>query len=183
MEFTDTAIEATKTDADPQSQRKAKRRPAPSRPGAPGGPAAAGTPSKPAPAIDWLATTRGGEPTSTTGDIRVSVAAGRHIAADGAVLFDSASAETGQLTFLSVAFADKAITADALDPELTLLLFVGDLAAPRARVKLIDVLRQGGRRPLNVRVAAGQPVRLTLADPSAAWKVGVPAMEIVLGKV
>lgn len=117
-----------------------------------------------------------------TGDIRVSIAAGKHVPADGAVLFDSASG-AGQFTFLSVVFADKAITADAIDSELTLLLFVGDLASPRARVKLVDVLRQGGRRPLNIRRDANQAVRLVLADPSGAWKAGAPAMEIVLGTV
>ena len=116
----------------------------------------------------------------TVSDVRIAVASREYAPADGAVLFDSAGGDAGQFTFLSVAFADKAITADALDPELTLLLFVGDLAAPRARVKLADILRQGGRRPLNLRRAAGQPVRLTLADPSGAWKGGVPAMEIVL---
>jgi Ca-activated chloride channel homolog len=115
------------------------------------------------------------------GDVRISVGAGRHVPADGAVLFDSAAGAEGQFTFLSAAFADKGVTADALNPDLTLLLFVGDLAAPRARVKLADVLRRGGRRPLNLRRAANQPVRLTLADPSGAWKGGIPAMEIVLG--
>ena len=63
-------------------------------------------------------------------DIRISITAGQHAPADGAALFDSASGDAGQLTFLSVAFADKTITADTIDPELTLLLFVGDLAAP-----------------------------------------------------
>jgi hypothetical protein len=36
----------------------------------------------------------------------------------------------------------------ALDPELALLVFVGDLAAPVARVRIVDLLRQGGQRPL-----------------------------------
>ncbi len=120
-------------------------------------------------------------PIRPTGAIRISIAAGQHVPANGAVLFDSASDDAGRLTFLSVAFADKAITADALDPELTLLLFVGDLVAPRARVKLADVLRQGGRRPLNLRRNAGEPIRLTLEDPSGAWAGGAPAVEIVLG--
>jgi Ca-activated chloride channel family protein len=120
-------------------------------------------------------------PTQPTGDVRISVTAGQHAPADGAVLFDSASGAAGQFTFLSVAFADTTITADALDPELTLLLFVGDLAAPRARVKLVDILRLGGRRPLNLRRDAGEPVRLTLEDPSGAWTGGVPALELVLG--
>ena len=171
MEFPDTAIEATRTEADSKPHPKAKRKAAPSK----GGSSSIGSPSR----LSGAAPSRAPIPPAT--DIHVSVAAGQHATADGAVLFDSASGDAGQFTFLSVAFADKGITADALDPELTLLLFVGDLAAPRARVKLADVLRQGGRRPLNIRLAAGQPVRLTLADPSAAWKGGVPAMEIVLG--
>ncbi len=115
------------------------------------------------------------------GDIRIVVTAGQHTPADGAALFDAAGGAAGQFTFLSVAFADKAITAGALDPELTLLLFVGDLAAPRARVKLADILRLGGRRPLNLRREANEAVRLALADPSGAWKLGTPALEIVLG--
>lgn len=114
-------------------------------------------------------------------DVRISIAAGQHTTADGAVLYDPPSGAAGQFTFLSVAFADQAATADAIDPELTLLLFIGDLTVPRARVKLVDVLRQGGRRPLNLRCSAGEPVRLSLADPSGAWNSGVPAMKIVLG--
>lgn len=112
---------------------------------------------------------------------RVTVTAGQHARGDGAVLLDDASGGAGQFAFLSVTFADTAVTADVLDPELALLLFVGDLAAPRARVKLADVLRAGGRRPLNVRRAGGQTVRLVVADPSGAWAGGVPGMEIVLG--
>jgi Ca-activated chloride channel family protein len=116
-----------------------------------------------------------------TGDVHIAITAGQHARADGTVLFDSPNSSEGQYTFLSVSFADKAITADSLDPELAVLLFVGDLAAPRARVKLADVLRQGSRRPLNIRVAAGETVRLTLADPSGVWAAGVPALEMVLG--
>ncbi len=120
-------------------------------------------------------------PVPPAADVRVSVADGQYAPADGAVLFDSANGDAGQFTFLSIAFADKAVTGGTIDPELTLLLFVGDLAAPRARVKLADVLRQAGRRPLNLRRAANEPVRLTLEDPSGAWTGGAPAMEIVLG--
>ncbi|MCE9560456.1 MAG: VIT and VWA domain-containing protein [Planctomycetes bacterium] len=113
--------------------------------------------------------------------LRVSVKGGQHATAARAVIFDGAIAHAGRFAFLSVTFADKTITGDTLDQELTLLLFVGDFAAPRARVKLADVLRQGGRRPLNLRHDVGQPVRLTLEDPSGAWSAGVPALEIVLG--
>jgi Ca-activated chloride channel family protein len=44
-----------------------------------------------------------------------------------------------------------------------LLLFVDDLAAPRARVQLADLVRQGGVRPLNLRRGPGQRVRIVLA--------------------
>jgi Ca-activated chloride channel family protein len=171
-EFDDDA--ETTTDFDPQAQPRAKRR-APSPPprllrkmyavGRPGG--GAGRTPVPAPA--------------QAQDVRISITTGQHAPADGAVLYDSSSGDAGQFTFLAVAFGDETLTADAIDPELTLLLFVGDLAAPRARVKLADVLRQGGRRPLNLRRDSGEPVRLTLEDPSGAWKAGVPALEIVLG--
>lgn len=114
-------------------------------------------------------------------DLRVRLPAGAHAPADGAVLYDSPNGDAGRFTFLSVAFADKGITADTVDPGLTLLLFVGDLASPRARVKLADMLRQGGRRPLNLRREAGEAVRLTLEDPSGAWAWGVPEFEVVLG--
>ena len=128
-------------------------------------------PASPAPATARPA----GAAVPSTHEVRVSVTAGQHTPADGAVLYDSASGDTGQFTFLSVTCSQTP------DPELTLLLFVGDLASPRARVKLADVLRAGGRRPLNIRRDAGQSVRLTLEDPSGAWKDGVPAMEVVLG--
>jgi Ca-activated chloride channel family protein len=128
-------------------------------------------------------------PTSSLGapahEVRITIASGQHKPADGAVLFETTTEyplpETGHFTFLSLTFIDKAITTGSLNPELTLLLYLGDLTAPRARVKLADVLRQGGRRPLNLSFDADQVLRLTLADPSAAWKDGVPAMEIVLG--
>ena len=42
-------------------------------------------------------------------------------------------------------------------------------------------VRQGGRRPLNVRRDAGQDVRLVLEDPNGGWPAGVPALEVVLG--
>ncbi|MBA4062463.1 MAG: hypothetical protein C0501_01915 [Isosphaera sp.] len=113
-------------------------------------------------------------------EVRFAVPAGRHPAADGAVLFDAA-ADAGlpdacRLTGLSVAFAGAA---DAVDPGLTLFVFVGDTTTPRARVRLADVLG-GGRRPLNLRRDAGQAVRLMLADPAGAWAGGVPPLDIAL---
>jgi Ca-activated chloride channel family protein len=119
-------------------------------------------------------------------EVRICVTVGQHPTGDGAVLFDSA-AEPGrvpdvcQLTAIAVTFPDRSITADSLDPGPVLLVFVGDLTSPRARVRLADVLRQGGRRPLNVRKAAGQVVRIVVEDPDGRWTGGIPAMEVVLG--
>jgi Ca-activated chloride channel family protein len=67
-----------------------------------------------------------------------------------------------------------------LDPELALLIFVGDFSSPRAAVKLADLVRQGGDRPLNIKRLPGEGVRLVLVDPRGAWSHGVPAVEVGL---
>lgn len=74
------------------------------------------------------------------------------------------------LAGLRVRFPDGAPDARTIGARLCLLLFVGDMAAPRARVRLLDILRQGGARPLNVAVRAGERIRLVLDDPSGAWQ-------------
>jgi Ca-activated chloride channel family protein len=101
------------------------------------------------------------------------------------VLFDSASGDDrlpsgGRLTRLVVRFAGGTPTG-LLDAGLVLALYVDDLTAPRARVRLTDLLRQGGERPLNVRYQPGQVVRLVLLDPSGTWAGGAPALEVALG--
>jgi Ca-activated chloride channel family protein len=102
-----------------------------------------------------------------------------------AVLFDSASGGDrlptgGRLSRLAVRFPGGA-PSGALDAGLVLALYVDDLTAPRARVRLADLVRQGGERPLNVRYQPGQVVRLILLDAAGAWARGVPALEIALG--
>lgn len=119
-------------------------------------------------------------------DVRITVAAGTHPTGHGAVLFDSTTdagriPDSGQLTAVVVTFPDGSVTADSLGAGITLLVFIGDPAAPRARVRLADVLRQGGRRPLNLRREAGQVVRIVIDDPDGVWAGGVPAVEISLG--
>jgi Ca-activated chloride channel family protein len=57
---------------------------------------------------------------------------------------------------------------------------VDDLASPRARVRLADLVRQRGERPLNLSRSPGQVLRLVLADPAAAWKDGAPTIEVAL---
>lgn len=85
-----------------------------------------------------------------------------------------------RFTRLLLRFPEGAPEAEALDPELALLLFVADMAAPRARVTVADLLRQGGERPLNLRRLPGEPVRLLLQDPSGAWQSGAPRIEVAL---
>ncbi len=117
----------------------------------------------------------------------VAVPAGRYIPGNGAALFDSvrdAAAHplppAGRLTSLSVTPADAALTPAAVGDRVTLLLMVGDDPDPRARVRLADVLG-GGRRPLNVRWAAGQAVRLVVDDPDGRWAAGAPPLTVALG--
>jgi Ca-activated chloride channel family protein len=102
-----------------------------------------------------------------------------------AVLFDSGSdgarlPDGGTLSRLMVRFVGGAAPA-SLDAGLTLALYVDDLTAPRARVRLADLLRQGGERPLNVRRQPGQAVRLVLLDPAGAWAGAGPEIEVSLG--
>jgi Ca-activated chloride channel family protein len=107
---------------------------------------------------------------------------------DGAaVLFDTERAgDAGKLpedaTFagLSVRFPGGAPPPDAIAPGLCLEFFVGDLSQPRARVRLADLLRQGGRRPVNLRRRPGERVRIVLLDPAAAWAGGAPSWELRL---
>ena len=66
-------------------------------------------------------------------------------------------------------------------PELCLLLFVEDPALPRVRIQLADLLRQGGKRPLNVRYTKGQRLRVVLSDPQGVWASAPPVLEIRMG--
>ncbi len=104
-----------------------------------------------------------------------------------AVLFDSTRAgdkgkalPSGTLARLRVQFGGGAPPPDAL-VGLTLLLFVGDMAAPRARVRLADLVRGGGERPLNVALAPGQAVRLVLLAEQGSAPPALPALTVELG--
>jgi Ca-activated chloride channel family protein len=95
--------------------------------------------------------------------------------ADAAVLPEPAT-----FVRLRVEFPDGTPSADSLDAGLSLLLFVDDPAAPRARVRLADLVRHGGERPLNIRREAGQTVRLVLEDAAGAWATAAPALKVIL---
>ncbi|HEY8599322.1 MAG TPA: VIT and VWA domain-containing protein [Thermomicrobiales bacterium] len=118
----------------------------------------------------------------------VTIFAGRPQLVEGeAVLFDSASTASAQalsprtISRLVISFTAGTPAAVTLDPTLTIAIFVDDLAAPRADVRLAELIRQGGERPLNLAWRAGQTLRIILRDPSGAWADGAPEFELSLG--
>ena len=99
-------------------------------------------------------------------------------AGEDAVLYDSPGDEaSGELiSALRVTFDGAAPNAAALQ-DVTLLLYVGDTALPRARVRLADLLRTP-ERPLNVARRPGDLLRLVLTDPEGRLAEGKPAVQI-----
>jgi Ca-activated chloride channel family protein len=101
-----------------------------------------------------------------------------------AILFDSAAVKADPLpagvtlTGLEIAFAAAAPA--TLDPGLALEIYVDDLSAPRARVRLADMAQQGWRRPLNLRREAGQRVVIALQDRAGAWAAAAPELRVIL---
>jgi Ca-activated chloride channel family protein len=102
-----------------------------------------------------------------------------------ALLFDSnrdqvALPDWGTISRLRLTFPDGAPASESLDAGLSLLIFVDDLSAPRARVRLVDIARQGGVRPLNLARQAGQALRIVLTDPAGVWSKSAPRIEVAL---
>lgn len=105
-----------------------------------------------------------------------------------AVLFDSSREQDtnklpdrATLSHFTVRLPGAAPKRGGLDPGLSLLIFVGDLSSPRARMRLVDVVRQRGERPLNLLKLPGQVVRIVLLDPAGAWARSAPQIEVALG--
>ncbi len=103
------------------------------------------------------------------------------------ILFDSErdqavhpAPEAGTINRLTINFAGGAPAAESLGAELCLLVFVGDLATARAKVKLADLVRQGGARPLNLSRKPDEALRLALVDPAGVWSEGAPHIEVAL---
>ena len=88
------------------------------------------------------------------------------------MLFDSTQASEQfpaacTLTGLRLQTSDKAhVKWLTIDSQLILAIYVDDLATPRARVRLRDLL-QHGDRPLNLQRRAGQVVRVVLEGAAA----------------
>lgn len=88
--------------------------------------------------------------------------------------------ESGVLAKLVIEFPKGAPPVASLDPGLYLLVFVDDLASPRARVRLADLVRLGLERPLNIARSAGQVVKVVLADANGVWAAQAPEMVVTL---
>ena len=104
-----------------------------------------------------------------------------------ALLFDTSRAEDAKrlsgetvISRLEIAFPDGAPDAALLDAGLAVWVFVDDPVSPRARVRLVDLLRQGLRRPLNLARKPGQLVRVLLVDPNGAWARTAPRVTVSL---
>src|SRR5262249_33789659 len=81
---------------------------------------------------------------------------------------------------LIISFPGVAPMAASFGAGLCLLLFIDDLATPRAKARLIDLARQGGARPVNLSRLPGQALRLALVDPAGIWSGGAPHIEVAL---
>ncbi len=104
-----------------------------------------------------------------------------------AILFDSTQGanpsvvpEEGLMTALRVRFPEPSPAPQVIDADLALLLYIDDLVTPRARIRLADLVRQGGQRPLNLRRQRGQQLRVVLVDATGSWKNGAPRIEVAL---
>jgi hypothetical protein len=89
---------------------------------------------------------------------------------------------------LIISFADGAPAAESLGTELCLLVFVGDLAVARAKVKVADLVRQGGARPLNLSVLLA-PIFPDLEDEEHLRSLGhkhprcdlaIPSLRVII---
>lgn len=136
---------------------------------------------------DPMADAQTGDEEESPGPDRITLFSGKSQGSGETILFDSARdqairllSEAGTINRLIINFPDGALEADSLDAGLCLLLFVDDLATPRARVKLADLVRQKGARPLNLAWKPGQALRLTLVDPAGVWSIGSPHIEVAL---
>lgn len=105
-----------------------------------------------------------------------------------AVLFDTDRPQdahrfssAASISRLKVSYPQGAPKSGELDGNLVLLIFVGDMAVPRAKVRLADLLDQNGERPLNISRQSGERVRVVLRDPKAAWSGGeAPSLTVSL---
>ncbi len=93
-----------------------------------------------------------------------------------AVLFDSRTADRptlpdeGYITGLAIQFTGEEPVPATVDPDLELVVYIGDTITPTASIPVRDLLRQGGERPLNLAFAAGDLVRVDMRGASCQWR-------------
>ena len=104
------------------------------------------------------------------------------------ILFDSLRKEdaaklpeSAEIHRLVVRFPDGTPDYSSVDLGLSLLIVVGDLSSPRARVRLADLVRRRRERPLNLVRKPGEVVRILLLDPDGVWAQKAPQIEVSLG--
>ena len=88
--------------------------------------------------------------------------------------------ETTVFSEMRLQFPSGTPDANGLGSKLAILIYIDDLATPRARILLADLARQGWRRPLNIARREGEALRIVLADPEGVWAAGAPEMEVYL---
>lgn len=118
----------------------------------------------------------------TTGPI--TVFSGVPVLSQGeAVLFDSTQRDDlpSGVTLTHIALQFDGPVPHPIDRGIKLLIYVGDLAMPRATVRIADLVRVGNERPLNLRRRKDDVVRLVLRDPNGAWASGAPKFNLSLG--
>ena len=105
-------------------------------------------------------------------------------AGERAVLFDSRFQQDRipqavTISGIRVRFTGGVSQPARFDPRLSLVIYVGDLAVPRAKVRLADLMRQG-ERPLNLLRSSGEIVRFVLEDMSGAFALKPLPIELIV---
>jgi hypothetical protein len=103
---------------------------------------------------------------------------------DRATLFDS-SKESGVVP--NECFIDNirveltGVKPEDISDTLMLEIFIDDMTMPRAKMKLVDLIRGGGNRPLNLIKNMRNDLRVVLTGPREAWVENLSAIKIEMG--
>ncbi|HMK48226.1 MAG TPA: hypothetical protein VK436_16505, partial [Methanocella sp.] len=62
-----------------------------------------------------------------------------------------------------------------------ILVYIDDMSTPRASVRLSDLLRQRGTRPLNIAVTPATVLRIVLLDSTGSMKIAAPSIKMSIG--
>ncbi|MEM3341259.1 MAG: VIT domain-containing protein [Thermoplasmata archaeon] len=85
-------------------------------------------------------------------------------------LFDSARSEDlskipqHDITITGIVLKAQGANLNSIDRNAAIMLFVEDMSSPRATVKIQDILKLGGERPVNLRCPAGKQIKIVIFD-------------------